>query len=398
MDRVIHTLVLSFPVLLLTVKPLAIIIFVALGFIGIYLSIKNKENPFKIESIKIFSWLTVNYFLVMAFSVLISTEPTNSWTHLGRVVHFLYAPYVALAVIKVDISLSSLAKSFKIGTVIAAIISTIGFILADGIGRFSGMYNPNTFGDLAVMMLFFSLTDIENESKKEYYLTLLVVFLGVTAISMSGSRGSILSSLFLLIVYISLMYKAMPDRHKRIWIVVLVFILSMAINLSANPSTRLFSIKSEVHKWEADKDTSSSSGARLQMYVAGLKAFVDSPIVGYGYHNCGSVAARYTSQDRVTQNNFKDRWHLHDQFLTTAVNSGMLGLISLVLLYFIPLFIFLKKIKHNPLAAMGVVLILGYIALGATHTLFGYAYETVFFILLLAWIISSVVKSKNEID
>jgi len=397
LDRVIYWLVLVFPVVLLAVKPVAIIVFALLGMIGIYLSIRERVNPFKLKSIKLFSYLTVGYFIVMAFSVLMSSEPMNSWIHLSRISHFLVAPFVALAMIQAKVSIDVLTRSFKVGIIIVGVISMVGFVLASGGGRFSGMYNPNTFGDLAVMMLFFSISNIAKEKTQAYIFSLVAVIFGVSAVVLSASRGSILSLVVLLILYILLMYKSSHTQHRRVWITVLVATVVLGVNIFGLSGTanRLFSIKTEVNKWEHTGDSKSSAGARLEMYSAGWKAFLNAPLIGYGYHNCGAAASRYANQDPSVQKDFEGRWHLHNEFLTTTVNAGLLGLVSLLALYLIPLFIFVKKLTSNPYSRMGVILISGYILLGVTHTLFGYEYETAFFVVMLAWILSRV-KSEGD--
>ena len=402
LDRVIAFLVLAFPIVLLAVKPLAIMIFMFIAIIGVFVSIKDRKNPFAIESIKLFSWLTIGYFFVMSLSVLLSTEPTNSWVHLSRVSYFLFAPFVALAIIQSNISIEALVKSFKLGIVIAGAISLIGFIMADGSGRFSGMYNPNTFGDLAVMMLFFSILNIQNESQKEYMFSLVSVLFGVTAVCMTGSRGSMVSLILLLVVYILVMHRATNTNHRRIGLVAILFISTFSLNIFgfSDSGNRLFSIKTQIKKWEDSNrkllDRANTTATRLEMYASGWKAFIDSPITGYGYYSCGVAASRYASQDELVQKDFEGRWHLHNELMTNMVNAGILGLGSLMALYIVPLLLFVRKIRSNTYAIMGVMLISGYVLLGLTHTLFGYEYETAFFIVILAYTLGQYSNESNK--
>jgi O-antigen ligase len=397
LEKVVYWLILAFPVVLLTVKPLAMIVFALLSMIGIYISIRERINPFKIESIKLFSYLTIGYFVVMAFSVLMSNEPMNSWIHLSRISHFLVSPFVALAIYRINISIDEIAKSFKIGIIFAGLIALIGFIIGDGVGRFSGMYNANTFGDLAVMMLFFSISNIGKENKQAYIFSLTAVAFGVSAVVLSASRGSIITLVLLLVLYTVIMLKFYDNNHKKIWGIVVFLSIVLGINMllfGHNTMNRLSTIKADVGQWEGERRT-TSVGQRMEMYSAGWKAFLDSPIIGYGYHNCGTAAARYASQNSTVQEKFVGRWHLHDECITSAVNAGLLGLVSLLALYFIPLFLFVKKLNSNPYSRMGVILISGYILLGVTHTLFGYEYETAFFVVMLAWILNRVKPGEN---
>ncbi len=388
-NKVATLLFLLFPVVLLTIKPLAIILFALMVVMGIYVAVKKKMNPFLISETKMLSWLSVGYFMVMLLSVLVSNEPTNAWTHLSRISYFLFAPFIALTIAQVHVSMEVLLKSFKVGSVITGIIALSGFMLASEGGRFSGMYNPNTFGDLSVLMLFFSIINISSEEKWDFRFSISAAVLGVTAIVMSSSRGSLIALILLLIIYILLMLKSY--QKKNLLTVVLLLTVSLGANLylSHTTTSRILSVNKEA------QNSNSSFGQRLDMYKGGWKAFKDSPLIGYGYHNCGSAAARYVSQDALTQKHFLGRWHLHDESLTNLVNAGILGFVSLWALFLFPLFLFLKNYKNSVSARAGVMFIAGYILLGLSHTLFGYEYETAFFVLVLAFLLHQTISKKS---
>ncbi len=391
-NKIATFLFLLFPVILLTIKPLAIILFALLAMMGIYIAVKKKINPFFISETKMLSWLSVGYFMVMFLSVLVSNESTNAWTHLSRISYFLFAPFIALTISQVNVSTEVLLKSFKAGSVIAGMIALSGFIMASGRGHFSGMYNYNTFGDLSVLMLFFSIINISVERKQDFWFSIAAAIWGVTAIVMSASRGSLAALILLLAIYVILMLKSHQQRNLRT--IVLFLLVSLGTNLyfSHTITGRILSVNKEA------QNSNSSFGQRLDMYKGGWKAFKDSPLIGYGYHNCGSAAARYVSQDALTQKHFLGRWHLHDESLTNLVNAGILGFISLWALFLFPLFLFLKNYKNSVSARAGVMFIAGYILLGLSHTLFGYEYETAFFVVMLAFLLHQTIGKKSHAE
>ena len=383
---------LLFPVVLLTIKPLAIILFVLIALMGVYVAVKKKMNPFLVSEIKMFSWLSVGYFMVMFLSVLVSNEPTSAWAHLSRVSYFLFAPFVALTITQINVSTETLLKSFKTGSVMAGMIALSGFMMANGGGRFSGMYNPNTFGDLSVLMLFFSIINISAEGKRDFWFSAAAAVCAVTAIVMSASRGSLAALILLLVIYVLLMLKSHQQRNLRTIILLLIVSLGANLYLSHTTTGRILSVNKEA------QNSNSSFGQRLVMYKGGWKAFKDSPLLGYGYHNCNSVAARYVSQDASTQRHILNGWHLHDESLTNLVNAGILGFISLWALFLFPLFLFLKNYKNSVSARAGVMFIAGYILLGLSHTLFGYEYETAFFVVMLAFLLHQTIGKKSHAE
>ena len=389
-NKVATFLFLLFPVVLLAIKPLAIIIFVLMAMMGIYIMITKKMNPFVISETKMLSWLGIGYFMVMSLSVLVSSEPTNAWTHLSRISYFLFAPFMALAITQVNISMEVLLRSFKAGSVLVGMIALSGFMMASEGGRFSGMYNPNTFGDLSVLMLFFSISNISAEGKRDFWFSVAAAVLGVTAIVMSSSRGSLIALILLFIVYILLMLKSYQKKNLLTIILFMVVSLGANLYLSHTTTSRILSVNKEA------QNSNSSFGQRLDMYKGGWKAFKDSPLIGYGYHNCGSATARYVNQDVLTQKHFLARWHLHDESLTNLVNAGILGFISLWALFLFPLFLFLKNYKKSVSARAGIMFIVGYILLGLSHTLFGYEYETAFFVVMLACLLHQTTGKKSH--
>lgn len=389
--RVAYWLVLAFPVLLLALKPLPIVIFALLVLVGIYIVAREKINPLTYPPLRLFSWLALGYFAVMAVSVVLSHEAGNDWRHLSRISYFLLAPLVGAAVVYAEVPVRKMIHFFKLGVIVAGVIAFGDYLLSNGSGRFSGMYNPNTFGDIAVVMLFVAVSNLSREETGEYRWSLATVVAGVTAIALSGSRGSMLAMLLLIPVLLWLTRRGSEGKTKRALVVstLMLFVLGANLFLVQTSTARILNIDSEIHR------KSSSAGQRLQMYKAGWKAFLDAPVIGYGYHNCGHAAARYADQDKSVQVGFVGRWHLHNIFITDMVNAGLAGLLALLGLYFIPLYVLLKKTPQGVYVSGGIVLIIGYFLIGMTHTQFGYEYETAFFVFMMVYFLPKSILEKN---
>lgn len=73
----------------------------------------------------------------------------------------------------------------------------------------------------------------------------------------------------------------------------------------------------------ADKSIST----RLDMYRSGVNAFLESPVIGYGYEN------RYNSAARLGSLRMDRHAHLHNAILNHLVAGGIFGLIVYLLLY-----------------------------------------------------------------
>ena len=191
----IITLLLIFPVLINSIKIFGNLILLIFAALGIYIAISEKKNPFKIKELKTLSWLTTGYFLIVFFSILYADGLNAEFHHMGRKIHFLLAPWIALTILQIDIPLKKILLSLKVGLIIIGIIVITQLLL--GNERPSGMINANIFGDIAVAMLFLSIVQVFSETPKERIITFVAALAGIVAIFLSGSRGSWLSFIIL---------------------------------------------------------------------------------------------------------------------------------------------------------------------------------------------------------
>jgi hypothetical protein len=118
-------LLLAFPVLINSVKIFGNLILFIFVIFGVYISIPEKKNPFQMPELKLFSWLMVGYFRVMLFSMLVADGLNAEFYHLGRKLHFLLAPFIALALFQIDLPLKRLLLSLKFGLIIIGIIALL---------------------------------------------------------------------------------------------------------------------------------------------------------------------------------------------------------------------------------------------------------------------------------
>jgi len=169
-SNIIIALLLLFPVLINSVKIFGNFILLIFTVLGIYIAISEKQNPFKIKELKVFSWLTTGYFLIILFSILYADGLNAEFHHMGRKVHFLLAPWIALTILQIDMPLKKILLSIKIGLII---IGTIAILHLLGLVSKVSMINTNIFGDIAVAMLFLSIVQVFRETPKERIITLL---------------------------------------------------------------------------------------------------------------------------------------------------------------------------------------------------------------------------------
>ncbi len=379
-------LLLLFPVFINSVKIFGNLIVLMLAILGIYIALSERKNPFQLSKLKLFSWLTVGYFSVMLLSILVADGLNAEFHHLGRKLHFLLAPFIALSLLQIDLPLKKILLSIKIGLIIIGIITMVqfNFHLGEEWMRPAGMMNQNIFGDIAVAMLFISIVRIFDENPKEKIITLIAIIAGVIAIVLSGSRGSWISTLILSFIYFAIIYRYYLKNNTKLKLTVLglfaiIFVLSANTQIVQN---KISDAIEGVKEWSIGNN-SSSTGERLNMWVSGLKAAQESPWVGHGYRNANQAAQKYSNRDI-------NYTHLHNEYITNLVSSGIIGLLSLLALIFIPMAIFYRKLKDEETyhyALMGVILCAGYATFGFTHIAFGEEHVNAFYVLFMGFLL-----------
>ncbi len=397
LSNFIIALLLLFPILINSVKVFGNLILLILVILGAYIAITERKNPFQVKELKVFSWLTVSYFGVMLLSGVIADGLNYEFHHLGRKLHFLLAPLIALAIFQVDLPLKKLLLSIKLGLIVIGVITLVQRYFPFGEGQVSGMINSNVFGDIAVAMLFLSIIQVFIEAPKERVFTLITTVFGIIAIVLSNSRGSWLSFLILSIVYIGLIYKPfLQNSSKRKTSLVLLFlIVSVVVGTQTNIDKRFDVAISNVQNWHSDAVSHTSAGLRMQMWESGLDAAKKAPWFGYGYRNANQVVSEYIMNKR-DKRAIANHTHLHNEYITNLVSAGIVGLLSLLILLFTPMVIFYQKLKDEKnyyYASMGILLCVGYATFGFTHIAFGEEHINAFYVLFMGFLLPKTIKT-----
>jgi len=393
-SQVVNVLIFIFPIVINSLQVAGDIVLFILAMMGIFVSISKKISPFSIKPIKVFSYLTFGYFSAVCLSVLFSGQAAELAHFIPRDLHFLFAPFIALALFKAEINVKYLLMGAKVALLILGVIIFNQFLL--GIPRPSGVMNAGVFGNLAVSIFFITLVFLKHESLKHKILSCLSLLSGVFIIVASGTRGAWLSLLLLLGVYLYFFYKQKNKLSKKSKIIVVFAIATLITFGSFNDSLKDRSQKAytEINRWIEGDPSVTSVGLRLEMYRLAIEKIEDVPFFGHGYRTSNVVVfENSTTPGGRLSYTFN---HLHNTYLTQYFNGGFVLLVALLLLLFVPLIIFLKansQDRENPIFILGVILTLGYASFGMVNILFGDTYMNGFYVFFLAIIMLLTNKS-----
>jgi len=399
LDSIIRLLAVTFPLVLINVKIFGNLILLILTLIGIYKVISEKINPLTNKDLRLFTFLTLGYFFIMAMSIIFNMGFGEELKHLFRKLHFLLAPFIAVALYKnTELNILHLISSIKFALIVISTVIFTEFLITENPFA-SGMINSNILGDLLVAYLFLSLIGIFKESPKELYFTFFAFSIGTIALQLTGSRGSMLTFGILFLIFLLTSYRKfflISNNRKSAIIFFLLcgMILGNSIPYLKNTYDKTLQ---NIATWETNHSSLSSSGMRLQIWDASIKAHQNAPWHGYGYRLANKEVAKYSDEHKREIANFT---HLHNEYLTHLLSAGYIGLAALFLILFLPLTIFLIKRKEesiNLYAIAGTFLCLSYFFFGFTHIAFGEEHVNAFFIFMLAFLLPNVLSQSQNI-
>ena len=201
-SRFVNTLLFTFPIVIGSLQVAGDIVLFILAMMGIFVAISKKTSPFSIKEIKVYSYLTFGYFAAVCSSVLYSGQALELAHYIPRDFHFLFAPFIALTLLKAEVNMNFLIVGAKVALLVMGAI-----VIYYGGGRGTGVMNAGVFGNFAVSMFFIALVFPQYDSLKYKAFNLIALSFGLVAIIGSGTRGAWISFLLLLVAYSYFFYK-----------------------------------------------------------------------------------------------------------------------------------------------------------------------------------------------
>jgi O-antigen ligase len=244
--------------------------------------------------------------------------------------------------------------------------------------RAEGHTNPIQFGNISLLLGILCLAGLSwaaSQRRSVFWSVSMScgIFFGLLGSLLSGSRGSWISLLVALPVAYFCQGGSLTGRHMAAGVATALLLFGV---LKAAPplpmEERIELAVTETQDYIHSGTSTTSVGARLEMWRAGLLLIQERPWLGWGKHG-------YVQQEDHLVQAGKIRLipgehnHLHNEYLDALVKRGLLGLAALMALYLVPLVLFARRIKDGrqavrPYAIAGVLLIVCYMAFGLTQS------------------------------
>jgi O-antigen ligase len=231
--------------------------------------------------------------------------------------------------------------------------------------------NPIHFADVALLAGGLSLLGLVSGRGWGRYLFLCGPVFAAVAVVLSGTRGAVVAFAVMAVVAVAgaAFLRLMSLRQLALLGMIAVLGGILAVIFGADELSgiqRVLTDLADVARVGVPTDTSTD--IRLQMYLGGLRAFLEAPIFGHGPLTFVTVARDLADVP------FENAPHLHNDLADFAASAGILGLVAYALLLLAPVIEVLRMPAIEGRRALLVVvmtLIAGYFVMGLTNAMFG---------------------------
>lgn len=352
----VNLTLLAFPSLTLFVKPAAsqILGFSILWAVILLLTTApvRKISP----SEKIISRVFLLFILVAIASFVLKGVNYQGFKELGRYARFF--AYLPLLVVffRSQSSVSYLVGGFIIGSVLSGGWALYASSILE-YERIKGDVNTILYANFSLVyassVLLIALHFCCYKKFILAFFLTIASFLGIFGTVMSGARGAIIALPLVFFGALLLIVQRFNLISFKMLIICSLFssfiICASLLSLNDMAKKRLIGAAEEIGYYTPGRHSGNhytSVGLRFDMWIMSVKAWADNPLLGVGQGHY----IEYAKKEAATNGGYHsflitERYtQSHNEYLFVAASRGALGVASLLLTFFVPMWIFSLKI------------------------------------------------------
>lgn len=226
-----------------------------------------------------------------------------------------------------------------------------------------------TLGTLSLISAFYFKT---TNKKGLFLLALLGALAGFGISLLNGSRGILVISPFVIVAIFWLHKHLISKKMMTSGALAFAVITVAAYPILSQRLNTMFNELANYHSYSAS-DHSAPSGnfsasARIELWKSALYMAKDTPVFGAGFKDINRIRAEQIAQGLIDPRTAKYT-RAHSQFFEDLQTKGLIGVTVLLLMFGVPLNVFIKRYKaykdteEGYFALMGachIVLLMGY--------------------------------------
>ena len=247
--------------------------------------------------------------------------------------------------------------------------------------RATGYTNTIQFGNISMLFGLLCLAGlgwaaVQPHARRWLAFLLVGALFGVLGSLLSGTRGGWIGLPFIFLV----LYRAYGNLFSaKLRLCLVTIILALAIVVYAVPQTGIQSRVNEgitdVKMYISGQEKATSLGARFEMWQGALTLIAEKPLTGWGWDGYAIGMQALVDKGEVIQ--FAADNHAHNEYLDNFARRGILGFLTLLALYLIPLRLFARRLKSDnlelrALATAGAILPVAFMDFGLSQVFFGH--------------------------
>ena len=274
----------------------------------------------------------------------------------------------------------------NLGALLACALALYQIIVL-GLPRALGPHQAIVFGDIAMVMGMMALAALVPLARTRFALLPLAgCAAGITASALSGSRGGWLALVLVVVPMIAYGSRGFGRRLALTLLGLLMAAILGAFVPRLGVAQRIDDTVRELRQYDVG-NSQTSAGARLQMWKGAVLMFQDHPLLGVGPANFSDGLNRLIERHEIDPS-ARDFGHAHNDMLNALATGGLLGGLSLLLMYGAPLLFFSRVARrgdaNKPVALAGIMLVVGYLLFGLTQAMFSHHLGASFYALMVA--------------
>lgn len=295
-------------------------------------------------------------------------------------------------------------SSVAAGGIFAGCYAMIDFGWIDIKYRVRGAYNPIMFGCLSITMAFMAIQGYRFFRQRHPFLIFVPLagfFLGTVSAILTGSRGAWIAIPAFLAI--TLVHLGKNLRRLELALITGTFVLALFVAYQI-PETgvaqRVRFAQNDLQKYaKGDVTIDNSVGLRLASWEASLKMVKDHYLLGIGPGGYQPTVKKWVSEGKLPYAAEVYHSQPHSIYFAVLVDGGVLGLLALLGVLFLPTYIFIQRIRSSPAnraaAFAGLILSVGYIHFGLTETVFGRNLFVAFYVIILSMLLTLTTATEN---
>lgn len=301
-----------------------------------------------------------------------------------------------------------LMRHMQWACVLGALLSAVKMyiITEGGVSRAYVDFMPIIeFAQLAQLLGFFSILSLayveENALLRRVgvALKLLAGGAGLYAAYLSQTRGAWIGIPVFILIAIGILGVRIQHRLQLVISAVLVVVIVVIFASTNLVRSRVLEAQQDLILYSSKQNLDTSLGIRLQLWQGSWLLFTEHPAVGVGRENFPAALGELEKRGVIT-NGARVQPHSHNELLYNMSTLGTVGLISILCLYLVPAFYFLREARHadkeiRATAGMGLVLCAGFLILGLVDVMFMWGVCDNFYAMFAAIFFAMIISRKQ---